>query len=233
MYRFKRSSSSSSSNKRRKKRNKSKSPKKRERSRSLSRSRSRSSAVIISSTSVPSRNLYISKKNLKNIYNNKLTLDYEVCGFIEKHKLNSLKVNQKENISTDTVRRNCQTRGYSQVIYHTHPNTSKFYPSVEDIMKLVKVKNKKIMCSIIFTKYGIWEIIRKNFEECIDEKNDDDEEELRKILNNIYHENENGRKIKNLKGIYESIELIKEIIDIDIHFTLWTNSNYILHFQDF
>lgn len=234
MYAFRRSSSSPKSRKRKSRNNRSKSPQKGERmrSRSRSRSQSRSSKIIISSRSVPSRKLYISKKNLKNIYDNKLTLDYEVCGFIEKHELNSLKVNEQDNISSDTKRKSCQTREYSKVIYHTHPNTSKFYPSVEDIMKIVKAKNKKIMCSIIFTKYGIWEIIRKNFQESIEEKNDEIEE-LRNILYKIYYANENGRKIKNLKGIYESIELIKEILDIDIYFTLWTNSNYILYFQDF
>ena len=219
------------SRRRRKKNNKSNSPQRRQPLRSRSRSRSLSSSKIsISSKSVPSRKLYISKKNLKNIYNNKLTLDYELCGFIEKHDLNSLKVIEKENVSKDTVRRSCQTRGHSTVIYHTHPNSSKFYPSIEDIMKLTKEKNN-IMSSIIFTKYGIWEIIRKDFEETIEEK-DEIEAELRQILYKIYNNNGNGRKIKDLGGIYESIELIKEIINVDIYFTLWTNSNYILKFQD-
>jgi len=234
MYAFRRSSSSP--RRRRKRNNKSKSPEKRSRSRS--RSHSRSSKIIISSKSVPSRKLYISKKNLKNIYNNKLTLYHEVCGFIEKGELNSLQVIQKENVSKSD-RMSCQTRGLSQVIYHTHPNISKFYPSSEDILKIVKEKNKEIMCSIIFTKYGIWEIVRKNFVfyDLTDDK-EDIEKTVKEILANIYNNNAKGRKLKDVDDIYTNINLIKEIlsdylIDIDIHFTLWTNSNYILYFQDF
>ena len=41
------------------------------------------------------------------------------------------------------------------VIFHTHPKESKPYPSIEDIMKLLKHYNK-ICLSVLFTRWGLW-----------------------------------------------------------------------------
>jgi hypothetical protein len=78
-------------------------------------------------------------------------------------------------ISHDTTRKNCSHTKYSKIIYHTHPKNAKSYPSVEDIMKITKIKdestihpthnNKIIKTSLIFTDCGIWELY------CNDNKN--------------------------------------------------------------
>jgi len=41
------------------------------------------------------------------------------------------------------------------IIWHTHPSCSKYYPSTEDLFKIIKNKNITTK-SIIFTTYGVW-----------------------------------------------------------------------------
>jgi len=43
------------------------------------------------------------------------------------------------------------------VIWHTHPNTSKYYPSRQDIIMVKKLRNgEQIKLSVIYTSIGIW-----------------------------------------------------------------------------
>jgi hypothetical protein len=43
------------------------------------------------------------------------------------------------------------------IVWHTHPNSAKFYPSLEDILMVKKIrKNEKIKLSVIYTSIGIW-----------------------------------------------------------------------------
>ena len=44
------------------------------------------------------------------------------------------------------------------IIWHTHPNSSKFYPSVEDILTTKKLRrgNVNIKLSVIYTSIGVW-----------------------------------------------------------------------------
>ena len=45
----------------------------------------------------------------------------------------------------------------TSVIFHTHPITSYSYPSVEDILRVVR-EHGRIVRSIIATKWGVWDI---------------------------------------------------------------------------
>lgn len=243
MYQFKRSPSESRH--RRKKNKRSLSPgRKISNTRSYSRSRSPQKVVMSDKhVHVPGGKIYISKKNLNIIYTKKLELDHEVCGFIERGDTNSLKVNEQENILLliKADRKSCQTTGYSEIYYHTHPNNSKFYPSHEDIIKVMK-KNE-IMSSIIFTKYGIWEIVRKNRDMYFNNLSMDEqkylEKKIRKTLDKIYFKNKEGRHLRNLSFIHRIMRYLEELlkddysIDISIHFTLWSNTNYVLKYQGF
>jgi hypothetical protein len=48
----------------------------------------------------------------------------------------------------------CLYNKYDNIIWHTHPNTSKYYPSLEDILKVLK--RDIIHYSYLFTKFGYW-----------------------------------------------------------------------------
>ena len=49
----------------------------------------------------------------------------------------------------------CQNKIFTKYIWHTHPNISKSYPSVQDLFFTLR---KTPNISIIFTKWGIWEL---------------------------------------------------------------------------
>lgn len=244
MYQFKRSPPREiKKRKQRKKNSRSLSPGRKKPSSSSSRSRKRRLSPKSKEVFVPSNNLYISKKNLKIIYKEKLPLKHEVCGFIERGDMNSLLVNEQENtlILTESDRKSCKTEGYSEIYYHTHPNISKFYPSYEDIRKVMK--RNEIMSSIIFTKYGIWEIVRKNRDKYFDNLSEEEKETLeitvKQILDEIYFNNKKGKNLRDLSSMYRDIQILENVInedysiDINIHFTLWPSTNYVLKYQGF
>jgi len=72
------------------------------------------------------------------------------------------------------------------IVWHTHPNTSKFYPSVEDIIMVKKNRNgEKIKLSVIYTSIGVW---------LLEGLGDDlDKSKIERINTNFYHNCFKGR----------------------------------------
>jgi hypothetical protein len=78
----------------------------------------------------------------------------EVCGNFFIDDWNEAQID--EQIGTSRGGRSvCRHKRYSQFIWHTHPQHGKYYPSAEDIIKIMK-NNHKIQRSWIFTTYGYW-----------------------------------------------------------------------------
>lgn len=173
-------------------------------------------------------NTLILNKSLINIFKNFLNLENEVCGYIENifDKI-ILKIFSQEEI--ETTKSLCfHDNFYSPYIFHTHPNNSKSYPSASDIIKVLKYDI--IKSSLIFTKWGIWEIyshVKKKFEK--DEQND-----IVETINTIFEEfykltNKGRTDIPDYIFIKNFMEAFKEVfkkdfkIDIDIILTPWNN----------
>jgi hypothetical protein len=109
------------------------------------------------------------------------------------------------------------------IIWHTHPSVSKYYPSVEDICKILKKHNdQEIYLSIIFTTHGIW-----TFSNFMKTRNIDND--LKKIIdeeiNTPFYEETNRGRNYNESEIQSYLSLIKELInnwgkeyDFDINF---------------
>jgi hypothetical protein len=199
-------------------------------SRSNSRSKSRSNSRSKSRSSSKS-NSKISTDELEGIYAELQDRNDEVCGFLKSNKTdNYLELDEQENISRDYSRNSCQTRKSKKMIYHTHPFVSKSYPSIEDIFKIVKMKNKIIKVSIIFTRWGIWELIcNKKIEkipkEIINKVNDQ--------LTNIYENQNNGKgELRSKSLLQKSINNINKILfiyDFKMYFSEWDFQNdYVL-----
>jgi len=75
-------------------------------------------------------------------------------------------------------------------IFHTHPISSKPYPSVEDIVKLLK--HRDVICnSFIFTNWGLWIISNTSksnyYNKISEDKKNKINIELEKILNNNFY----------------------------------------------
>jgi hypothetical protein len=79
--------------------------------------------------------------------------DFEISGkfedgkFIKIHEGEPKKPGARASVAVDN----------NKIIWHTHPTVSKYYPSVEDICKILKGHpGQEIEYSILFTVYGVW-----------------------------------------------------------------------------
>ena len=175
--------------------------------------------------------MIISTDDLEGIFAELEDRDDEICGFLKKDKFsNYLKLDEQENVSTDFTRKSCKTRRHKKMIYHTHPFASKSYPSIEDIFKIIKMKNKIIKVSIIFTRWGIWQLNCNKKTTKIPEEiiNVVDEQ-----LTNIYHNQNKGRgDLRSKSLLQKSINNINEILseyNFKMHFSEWDFENdYVL-----
>jgi len=89
----------------------------------------------------------------------------ESCGTFDPSKLNTLyahnisdpsELPELYSLSEKPIRKNCTFTGMNTqpYIWHTHVVTSRFYPSYEDLRKVIK--HKHIKESIIYTPMGQW-----------------------------------------------------------------------------
>jgi hypothetical protein len=118
---------------------------------------------------------YIFEDDLEFIKNNLITLPYEICGHIlDKNEYKGKFLNTPQFNDYDTYpsirgilwydvnqeskeeRLQCIHSMYSKIMFHTHPNVSKFYPSTEDIIKSIFFSQH--MTSLIFSSIGIWDL---------------------------------------------------------------------------
>jgi len=191
-------------------------------------SRSKSSSNSNSTSSLRSKPKLISTYELEGVYAELQDRDDEICGFLKSNKKNNyLELDEQENISKDyTIKNSCRTKKYKKMIYHTHPFVSKSYPSIEDIFKIVKMKNKIIKLSIIFTRWGIWELHCNKKTDKITKKIINDVNEQ---LTNIYHNQNNGRgELRNKSLLQKSINNINNILfiyDFKMYFSEWDFEN--------
>jgi hypothetical protein len=85
-----------------------------------------------------------------------LDLDTEACGILENTSDDKLRIILDAMGEEENGRKLCRFLRYSTYIWHTHPKSSKGYPSAEDIAKTLK--HKQIYSQLIFTDWGIWEM---------------------------------------------------------------------------
>ncbi len=82
----------------------------------------------------------------------------ELCGvIIDSNRLSIDGIGEwLEDVDGTPTRGTCNYKEYANKIWHTHPISSKFYPSPEDIIKVLK--HSCIIDSYIFTPFGYWVI---------------------------------------------------------------------------
>lgn len=117
-------------------------------------------------------NRYILKENtIKNIYKDVFENDSEKCAYFTIDNENILTIDPRTiTKGEDTEYKQGKTRkfcNYSETnktnyIYHSHPKESRSYPSVEDVLKVLKYKDK-YRISVISTRWGIY-IIKPSIE---------------------------------------------------------------------
>ena len=90
--------------------------------------------------------------------------DTEMCGnlFTKNSTSNEIilyhmKKGDKTEYSPGQYREMCEYEKITSILFHSHPISSYSYPSVEDILLVIK-KHDIVKRSIIATKWGIWDI---------------------------------------------------------------------------
>ena len=145
-------------------------------------------------------------------------IEYEECGTIEIIDRKYV-VKLHEVPRTDMTRQSCNFEYYNNIIWHSHPQSSKFYPSIEDILKSIKVKNRNIVYSYIFTKFGFWTLHTIHH---IDFQDDRIQRQITELLNNLYFETSRGREY-NAEAVGKFIDSFNQMLSgiLEISFTVY------------
>jgi hypothetical protein len=153
--------------------------------------------------------------------------DHEFCGYIKQVDGKIKAVVSGSAIVGEGGRPACVfSTPYENILWHTHPNSSKAYPSAEDILKVLKKRtHNDFEKSFIYTKWGVWEISAAN-KKHIPQTGENEEYYKNKINNEIsrdmYEKTKKGRAstltftmqksvedyIKKLETTFESFGLI-------------------------
>ena len=122
-------------------------------------------------------------------------LDYEICATLRRSPDRIrwvLTVHNKWQRSNTTDRDSCKYERYDHIILHNHPD--KYYPSVEDIEKVVKEKNAKIRESFIVCKFGVWRFVVEPENKMPESVFEGKREDAQRVSDKFYHATGEGRK---------------------------------------
>jgi len=106
----------------------------------------------------------------------------------------------------------CANKKYDKIIWHTHPKLSKYFPSTEDILKILK--NSNINQSFIFTSFGYWALYY--YGELPEHKINDKTINIKRINDLFYFKTQKGREynkdeidiyISNLKRLISNLSI--------------------------
>lgn len=135
----------------------------------------------------------------------------EYCGYIDKGDVHMLTDIGRE--ATDTSRGTCN-QVKAPIIWHTHSSASKYYPSIEDINKVLKYP--EINSSTIYTRFGYWTLDYRG-ERILTE---DEMQVINDILRQFYNNTTKGRDY-NRRAINDLVSAINRAISAE--FISWTD----------
>jgi len=136
---------------------------------------------------------------------------YEICGSIKPDYYHTVMEHETPPLSTS--RANCMYDDYNDsIIWHNHPKTSKFYPSLEDIAKVIKQKNRSLRMSFIFTHFGYWRLETIHHVEITHEMLDN----IKYWLDWLYYKTEKGR-VYNEDAVNEMIVNLNILLNNILH----------------
>jgi len=150
-------------------------------------------------------------------------LEHEICGSIKQNRSSpKYTVYLHETKPLDITRANCLYDDYNDgILWHNHPIGEKYYPSLEDILKVIK--NKPINMSLIFSKFGYWIIESKQHIKTT-EVLENLSVNIKNINDTFYWETKKGREY-NYDEINKMLQAINNICQdfINISFVNWSD----------
>ena len=142
----------------------------------------------------------------------------EYCGnFKRNDDDNNLLIKDTEYEGVISTRASCTFKDEkNRDFYHTHPISSKSYPSYEDILSIAKYKYEKRRISVIGTLWGIWYIYKEK-----DKKKMDDEKLMQEfkdiyglLVEKMYYETSNEKFKTERNYPYRSKKFSKDIKEV-------------------
>lgn len=116
------------------------------------------------------------------------------------------------------VRNSCRMTRYAEVIWHTHPFTSKGYPSVEDIHMIV-YEGSPIRVSLVFTTWGVWFIYNLFYGKPVPDPSHVYDYN-KKVLEQLYYNTQRGREYEK-KAVNKAIDRLNKNGITNISFIPW------------
>ena len=143
-------------------------------------------------------------------------IDYEECGTINNTGSGYIIKVHDSSFTSGETRKHCNFTYYDTIIWHSHPQTSKFYPSLEDMLKSIKIQNNRIKYSLIFNKFGYWTLHSINHIEI----NDSLPKNITKLLDTLYFGTSKGQSY-NAESIQIFINNMNRLLNnvLEISFT--------------
>ena len=127
--------------------------------------------------------------------------DFEICGYIDKTDRDKQYKEGQGEPKREGERGSCSSPDHT-IIWHTHSHVSKYYPSREDIKKVLK--SSLVKESIIYTLYGFWIL---SFHDKITFFGEDFDSDVSDILDTFYRNTGRGR-------VYNKAEIDKLISEL-------------------
>lgn len=190
-----------------------------------------------------SNSYHIQKNTYITMYDHMFYGRSEFCSYLEDYKgslfikQSTLSMGDVESYGDGKVRGMCQYVGNpTQYVYHSHPLTSRSYPSVEDVMKMLK-RPKRYSLGVVATRWGIY-VIRQTSKSTSQKIEENDIEKYKKTISNSlsiigFMENDKGYK----QGVYSSelkedelnkindvLHSIESKTNLDIKFYKWSDN---------
>lgn len=158
-----------------------------------------------------------------------LPLDTEVCALFKKNQITQyldivdLVHGTIQTIENGRTRGMCVHRHYSKIIFHTHNIGLKAYPSVEDVLSIIKSRDITINFSLVFSDFGIFVMSCSQKPSTIDGI----KPVVSHYLDQIYYGTGRGLELNteiirlNLNKMMDKLR----IIGLNISFTPWNEVN--------
>jgi hypothetical protein len=131
-----------------------------------------------------------------------------------------------ENNITSGEQSSCTIEGYTkyEMVWHTHSQVSKPYPSSQDIIKSLNKKYKNVSYHFIFTTWGIWQLSSFNPQRI----NEEDKKNMSKFISKQNEELYYSYKKKEMnlcliQNYINNLENEFKNFGLTLFFTPWEN----------
>jgi hypothetical protein len=180
--------------------------------------------------------VYITSKNIQDILQLIMRNNAEACGIMTVQDEHLIPFIDSFGES-EGPRKMCNYTRLSKYVWHTHTKDSISYPSAEDYVAMIKLRDGvTVKTSIVFTFWGIWELYSANKLKMGDRLREALINGIKSTEYDIYSKSGRGRGAVEIEvvntyiaNVIKAIEKLLPNLGYKIRFTPWKDiNNYVL-----